>query len=175
MRKTGIVALADEPELTPRDDLRFPTPSGKIEIESEILKQAGLPSLPAYVAKQAPTGDDFTLLFAKTATLAHGQSLNNPLLAERAPEQVLWIHPDRAGPLGIVDGDEVEVNGGGDYTGRLPAKVTPWIHPETVFMLHGYGATVPVARLALGRGVADQRLQHGKLYDFDPAGGRLSQ
>jgi thiosulfate reductase / polysulfide reductase chain A len=171
MREAGFVALADTPRLTPREELTFPTPSGKIEIESEILKQAGLPSLPAYDPKEAPTGGDFTLLFAKTATLAHGQSLNNPLLNERAPEQVLWIHPDRAKPLGIVDGDEVEVNGGGSYTGRLRAKVTPWIHPEAVFMLHGYGATVPLATRALGLGVADQRLQHGKLYDFDPAGG----
>ena len=171
LRETGVVALAAEPGMTPRDELTFPTPSGKIEIESEILKQAGLPSLPEYVAQQAPTGDDFTLLFAKTATLAHGQSLNYPLLNERAPKQVLWINPDRAAPLGIADGDEVEVNGGGSYTGRLRARVTPWIHPDAVFMLHGYGATVPRARLALGLGVADQRLQHGKLYDFDPAGG----
>ena len=94
MRETGIVALAAAPKLIPRDELTFPTPSGKIEIESQILKQAGLPSLPAYVPKEAPTDGDFTLLFAKTATLAHGQSLNNPLLNERAPEQVLWIHPD---------------------------------------------------------------------------------
>ncbi len=101
MREAGIVGLAAAPKLIPRDELRFPTPSGKIEIESGVLKQAGLPSLPAYVAKEAPTGSDFTLLFAKTATLAHGQSLNNPLLNERAPQQVLWIHPDRARPLGI--------------------------------------------------------------------------
>ncbi len=171
IRQAGFAALADRPRLAPREELEFPTPSGKIEIESETLKQAGLPSLPAYVAKEAPTGSEFTLLFAKTATLAHGQSLNNPLLSERAPEQVLWIHPNRARPLGITDGDEVEVNGGGSYTGRLKAKVTSWIHPEAVFMLHGYGATVPLATRALGRGVADQRLQHGKLYEFDPAGG----
>jgi thiosulfate reductase/polysulfide reductase chain A len=38
-------------------------------------------------------------------------------------------------------------------------------------MLHGYGATVPLATRALGLGVADQRLQHGKLYEFDQAGG----
>ena len=49
--------------------------------------------------------------------------------------------------------------------------MTPWIHPEAVFMLHGYGATVPLATRARGVGLADQRLQHGKLYDFDPAGG----
>jgi thiosulfate reductase/polysulfide reductase chain A len=171
MREKGLVGLAGAPKLIPRDQLRFPTPSGKIEIESEVLKQAGLPSLPPYEPKTAPTNDRFTLLFAKTATLAHGQSLNNPLLNERAPEQVLWIHPDRARALGISDGDIVEVNGGGSYVGRIKAKVTPWIHPEAVFMLHGYGATVPLATRARGRGVADQRLQHGKLYDFDPAGG----
>ncbi len=171
MRETGIVPLATAPRLIARDDLKFPTPSGKIEIESSILGQAGLPSLPAYVPKDAPTGDEFTLLFAKTATLAHGQSLNNPLLAERAPEQVLWIHPERAEHLGIADGDEVEITGRGPYSGRLKANVTPWIHPEAVFMLHGYGATVPLATRARGRGVADQRLQHGKLFEFDPAGG----
>ena len=77
-----MVGLAAAPKLIPRDELKFPTPSGKIEIESEILKQAGLPSLPPYILKEAPTGNDFTLLFAKTATLAHGQSLNNPLLNE---------------------------------------------------------------------------------------------
>ena len=171
MRESGFVRLAKAPRLTPRDKLRFPTPSGKIEIDSDLLKQAGLASLPPYEAKTAPAGDQFTLLFAKTATLAHGQSLNNPLLREIAPEQVLWIHPDRARPLGINDGDEVEISGGGSYGGRLKAMVTPWIHPEAVFLLHGYGATVPLATRARGVGVADQRLQSGKLYDFDPAGG----
>jgi thiosulfate reductase/polysulfide reductase chain A len=171
MREEGIVALSDAPTLTPRDELRFPTPSGKIEIESAILKKAGLPSLPPYEPKAAPTGDRFHLLFARPATLAHGQSLNNPILNEIAPKQELWVHPDRAKPLGIADGDEVEINGGGRYSGRIKAKVTPWIHPEVVFMLHGYGATVPLATRAFGLGVADQRLQHGKLYEFDPAGG----
>ncbi len=171
MREKGFVGLADTPALTPRDALKFPTPTGKIEIESEILKQAGLPSLPPYEAKAAPEDDRFWLLFGRTATLAHGQSLNNPILSEVAPEQVLWIHPNRARPLGIADGDDVEVNGAGSYVGTLRARVTPWIHPDAVFMLHGYGATVPLATRARGRGVADQRLQTGKLYDFDPAGG----
>ena len=171
LRETGVVGLASTPTLTPRDELRFPTPSGKIEIESESLRQAGLADLPPYQPKEPTAGDRFILLFAKTATLAQGQSLNNPILSEVAPEQVLWIHPDRAASLGIADGDEVDVDGGGRYVGRIKAMVTPWIHPEAVFMLHGYGATVPLATRARGRGVADQRLQHGKLYDFDPAGG----
>jgi thiosulfate reductase/polysulfide reductase chain A len=174
MRQKGFVALAGPPKLIPREELRLPTPSGKIEIESDTLRKAGLPSLPPYDPKAAPTGDRFHLLFGRPATLAHGQSLNNPILREIAPEQVLWIHPDRARPLGIGDGDEVEVDGGGSYVGRLKARVTQWIHPEAVFMLHGFGATVPLATRACGVGVADQRLQHGKLYDFDPAGGSFA-
>jgi thiosulfate reductase / polysulfide reductase chain A len=171
MREEGFVNLSDSPKLIPREELKFPTPSGKIEIESSILKEAGLHSLPPYIEKEAPGGDRFYMLFGRTATLAHGQSLNNPILNEISPKQVLWIHPDRAKPLGISDGDEVEITGGGSYTGRMKAMVTPWIHPEAAFMLHGFGATVPLARRANGVGVADQRLQHGKLYEFDPAGG----
>ena len=171
MRESGFVTLADKPVLIPKENLKFPTPSGKIEIESDLLSRAGLSSLPPYKAKEAPAGNSFHLLVGRTATLAHGQSLNNPILNDIAPKQVLWIHPDRAGTLGISEGDMVEVNGGGSYTGVMKARVTPWIHPEAAFMLHGFGATVPLATRARGLGVADQRLQHGKLYDFDPAGG----
>ena len=171
MREKGIVDLADTLKLIPRETLKFPTPSGKIEIESDMLKKAGLESLPPYTAKEAPSGNDFNLLFGRTGSLAHGQSLNNPILSGIAPQQVLWIHPDRAKALGIKHGDSVEVNGGGSYTGTLKANVTPWIHRDAVFMLHGYGATVPLATRAKGVGVADQRLQIGKLHDFDPAGG----
>ena len=171
MRESGFVALAKKPELIPREKLKFPTPSGKIEFESGALTKAGLENLPPYKSKEPTAGNNFNMLIGRTATLAHGQSLNNPLLNEIAPKQVLWIHPDRASAIGISDGDDVEVNGGGSYTGIMKAMVTPWIHPEAVFMLHGYGATVPLATRARGLGVADQRLQHGKLYDFDPAGG----
>ena len=171
MRESGFVALAKKPELISRAKLKFPTPSGKIEFESTALTKAGLENLPPYKSKEPTAGNNFNMLIGRTATLAHGQSLNNPLLNEIAPKQVLWIHPDRASAIGISDGDDVEVNGGGSYTGIMKAMVTPWIHPEAVFMLHGYGATVPLATRARGLGVADQRLQHGKLYDFDPAGG----
>jgi len=125
MREEGIVRLAAAPRLTPPDKLRFPTPSGKIEFDSALLKEAGVPSLPPYEPKTAPTGEHFRLLFGRPPTLAHGQSLNNPILNEIAPKQVLWIHPERAKPLGINDGDEVEVSGGGSYVGRITQRAMP--------------------------------------------------
>lgn len=94
MREAGIVRLADAPRLGTRDELKFFTPSGKIEIDSALMAKAGLPFLPPYQPNTAPGGDRFTLLFGRPPTLAHGQSLNNPLLREAAPEQRLWIHPN---------------------------------------------------------------------------------
>ena len=54
-------------------------------------------------------------------------------------------------------------------TGR--ASVTPFIHPEAVFMYHGFGRTIPLQTRAFKRGMADQRLQKGFLSRYDPAGG----
>ena len=85
---------------------------------------------------------------------------------------MLWIHPDRAAPLGIADGDEVEVNGGGRYS-RPPEGQGDAVDPSRgglhAARLRRHGAAGHAR--ACGLGVADQRLQHGKLYDFDPAGG----
>ena len=81
IREKGFVNLSDTLKLFPRETFKFPTPSGKIEIKSELLEKAGLGSLPAYKAKKAPSGNDFNLLFGRTGSLAHGQSLNNPILS----------------------------------------------------------------------------------------------
>lgn len=171
LREKGFVGLCDAPVMRSRDELQFKTPSGKIEFESSMLKQAKLPSLPPYTPTAPVTGNQFYLVFGRPATLSHGQSLNNPLLKELVPEQTLWMNPLRAQTLHIKEGDQVSVNGGGSYTGRLKVHVTPWIHPEAVFMMHGFGSTVPLHSRSYNQGVADQRLQHGKLHEYDPIGG----
>jgi thiosulfate reductase/polysulfide reductase chain A len=170
MREKGFVSLADTPFFFPRDKIPFKTPTGKIEIESEVMKQAGLPSLAPYQPRAVPTGDEFHLMFGHSPVMSGGQSLNNPLLNDLAGPNPLWINDERAKVLGINDGDEVLISSTG-YSAYMTARVTPLIHRDAVFMLHGYGRTVPLQTRACGLGVADQRLQHGKLYEFDPAGG----
>lgn len=171
LRRTGIVFLADKAMLFDRESLRFPTPSGKIEFRSTVLESAGLPSLAPFQAL-APLEepDQFRLLFGRTAVHTHGQTMNNPLLHDLRGDNPLWIHPERAAALGISDGDPVEISGG-DHVATTTVQVTPWIHPEAVFLLHGYGRTVPLQTRACGKGVADQRFLGGMLGAFDPAGG----
>jgi thiosulfate reductase/polysulfide reductase chain A len=174
LRERGIVATTDKPMLWDRDNgLRFPTASGKIEIISPALEQAGLESLPAYRPFERLPDGQFRLLFGKVAQLNHAQSSNNPLLAERVPDNPLWIHPEAAQRLGIANGDKVYISSQGHKV-STHAYVTEGIHPEAVFLLHGLGRTVPRQTRAYNRGVADQRLQVGGLDRFDPAGGGLA-
>ena len=96
--------------------------------------------------------------------------MNNPLLNELRSENPLWMHPERAAQLKIANGDKVEVSNGG-VSMRTVVQVTPMIHPDAVFLLHGFGRSVPRQKRASGKGIADQRLQVGILNVFDPAGG----
>jgi thiosulfate reductase/polysulfide reductase chain A len=174
LRRTGIVPLADRPVLHDRDALRFPTPSGRIEFHSSVLAAAGLPDLPPFIPPPALDGPDaFRLLFGRTAVHTHGQTQNNPLLHDLRSDNPLWMHPERAAALGIADGDRIEVSAAGT-TAETTVTVTPWIHPEAVFLLHGAGRTVPLQTRACGQGVADQRLQGGMLHVTDQAGGGIA-
>lgn len=171
LRDKGLVSLAAKPIMWDREEgLKFKTPSGKIEFISQKLTDAGLPSIAPFQPPKELEEDEFLLLFGRGAAHNHGHTMNNPLLHELAPENALWLHPERASELDIADGDLVEVISDG-YSAKGKAKVTPWIHPDAAFMLHGYGRTVPLQTRAYQKGMADQRLQKGLLTTYDPAGG----
>ena len=170
MREKGFVSLVDKPIMLDRDNLKFKTPSGKIEFVSGVLTEAGLESLPEYIDPPALGDGEFRLLFGRSAVHNHAHTMNNPLLHELLPSNSLWMHPEPAAKLGLSSGDTVEISSNGNEV-RGPVHVTPWIHPEAVFMLHGFGRTIPLQTRAFNQGMADQRLQKGLLDQFDPAGG----
>ena len=164
LREQGVVHLDDNKPAP----LSFKTPSGKIEFEGSVLKEMGLLSFAPYQPRKLEEGQ-FWLLFGRVAMQSHAQSMNNPLLHELLPENDLWIHPEAATRLGIRSGDMIRVTSG-DRIAEGRALVTDRIHPEAVFMLHGFGRTVPALSRAYGRGMSDQYLQQGKLFDFDRVG-----
>lgn len=171
LRGRGVVPLSEKPITFDREKgLRFKTPSGKIEIISEVWTKAGLPSLAEFRPPPDLEPDGFRLLFGRCAVHNHGHTANNPLLHEIMSENPLWMHPSRAEQLGLANGALVEVSNQ-EYAAKTRLMVTPWIHPDAVFMMHGFGRTVPLQTRAYGRGVADQRLQKGLLTVYDPAGG----
>ncbi len=170
---TGMVYLSDGPVYRDRDQLSFKTPSGKIEMVSGHLESHGITSLMPYEALERPPQGEFRLTFGRCATHTQGHTVNNPLLFEQMPENVLWINTTAAAGMGIEDGDRVAVSQNG-YSETITAKVTDMIHPEAVFVIHGFGHTCPAESRARGKGLADNKFMQGGLDLWDPAGGAVA-
>jgi thiosulfate reductase/polysulfide reductase chain A len=170
----GFVELADKPLYRPMSEVTLPTPSGKIEMVSGKWAKAGHETLPPYVSPASPPEGMFRIAFGRVGVHTQGHTVNNPLLAEQMPENVAWIHPSRAEKLGIADGDMVEVFSAKGQTGRLKAFVTECVHPEALFMVHGFGHKLPAESRAFGKGAADNELMPGGLEFWDKGGGCLS-
>jgi thiosulfate reductase/polysulfide reductase chain A len=155
----GFVAYGKDQIFWDRlNGLKLKTPSGKIEFKSSLLENAGYPSFPEYQSVIRPSGNQFRLVTGRVALHTHLSTQNNPYLNEVVPENVLWINTAKAGELGIKNGDLVSV-ASNKASGQLKAYVTDLIHPETVFMLHGFGHQAKLASRSYNRGVSDSLLQ----------------
>jgi thiosulfate reductase/polysulfide reductase chain A len=170
---TGQVQLTQQPRYRAFDELKFKTPSGKIEIVSAKLEDNGLPSLKPYQAPAEPPAGSFRLTFGRCALHTQGHTVNNPMLFDQMPENVLWINKHAAAGLGIAEGDIVRVSQNG-YSETIRAKVTDFIHPEAVFVVHGFGHRLPPESRAFGKGLADNMFMKGGLEIWDPAGGAIA-
>lgn len=161
---TGEIALCDEEQWLDRQEgLRFPTPSGKIQLCAEHLAAC---DVPAWVdpPEERPLGKgELRLITGKSAVHTQGRTTaNNPVLGEILPAGRVQLHPRTAARLGVVDGGEVELSCG-EETQRGVARLTDLLHPEVAFVLHGFGDTVPARSRSHGRGVSDTRLCRGQL------------
>ncbi|MEN2994906.1 MAG: molybdopterin-dependent oxidoreductase [Thermodesulfovibrio sp.] len=160
--KTGQVALCKEPKMYSRDELKFKTPSGKFEILSPKMAEREVPFFYDHQTPAKPNTEEgeFRLVFGRMAVHTHVQTHNNKYLNEIVPENELWINDKVASKLGIKNGDWVEVSSE-DYTGKIRAKVTPFIHPEAVFMYRGFENEVPWKSRSYGKGLNEGRLLKG--------------
>jgi thiosulfate reductase/polysulfide reductase chain A len=176
LEEKGYVELADKPVWWDRmNDLKFETPSKKIEFVSSLLEKNGIPSFKPFESPKKPKKGHYRLAFGRSPVHTHGRTQNNPVLHEIMPENTLWINADAAGRLGVSDGDLVEVTStDGSYSGSIIAQVTPFIHPEAVFMVHGFGRKIPWQTRGYNKGLGDYRFETGLLDVYDPAGGGIA-
>jgi thiosulfate reductase/polysulfide reductase chain A len=164
----GFVPLTDKTLLWDRQDgIKFKTPSGKIELVSSLMENAGFPSFVPYTPMPAPPAGRLRLIVGRCAAHTHISTQNNLHLNELVAENELWINTQPAGRLGIKNGDYIEVTSP-VAVGKIRAKVTDFIHPEAVFMLHGFGKTVPAQTRCYLKGASDALLQENVT---DPVGG----
>lgn len=124
----------------------FNTPSKKVEIYSETLKQYGYDPLPTFhepaesLVSRPDLVGKYPLMFlggGKTRAYTHSQCRNLPSLRKLVPEPLVKIHPKTAYNLGIDDGDRVKVESPRGSI-ELKAKLSEDVHPKVVAMQHGW-------------------------------------
>lgn len=120
---------------------RLTTPSGRIELYSEAMKQAGLPPMPTYTplkegfdGRRRPEADErYPLMFVSPPNHNFLNSTFSNVEKHRKMEKrpLLQLHPLDAEGRGISDGDRVAVYNG---RGRIEteASVTDKMLPGTV-------------------------------------------
>jgi anaerobic selenocysteine-containing dehydrogenase len=132
-------------------ELRFPTPSGKVEFASDRAATLGLPRLPVYEPAEEDGRRDheraarYPLILRQGRTLTHfhafydhGQAL--PSLAKADPEPHLWINPQDASARSIIDGSKIQLqNDRGTMMAR--AEVTDRVPSGVVWMRDGWRGT----------------------------------
>jgi thiosulfate reductase/polysulfide reductase chain A len=170
---TGMVPLSKDPKYRKVEELKFKTPSGKIEIIANKLETQGLPSLKPYEPVPNPGEGQFRLTFGRCAVHTQGHTVNNLLLFKEMPENELWLNKRVGESMGISDGERVEISGG-KHSVTIKAKLTDLIHTEAVFMVHGFGHTLTAESRAIGKGVLDNSLMPRGLDLWDPAGGGMA-
>lgn len=118
----------------------FNTPSGKLEIYSQVMEKWGYDPLPFYeeplespvstpeIAKEYPL---ILNIGGKTPIYWHSQGRQISLLREIIPDPLAEIHPRTAEEIGIKDGDWVFIE---TRRGRIKmrARLTLGIHPRVI-------------------------------------------
>ncbi len=126
--------------------LGFATRTGKFELFSPVLAEAGYAPVPVYREPgESPLSTpellgDYPLILdvgRRVAVYTHSRHRNLPSLRKAEPEPLAEIHPATAGDYGIGEGETVEVS---TLRGRirLKARLTQHIRPDTVSLLHGW-------------------------------------
>jgi anaerobic selenocysteine-containing dehydrogenase len=118
----------------------FNTPSGKVEIYSQQLKEWEYDPLPSYQdLPESPLLKEYPLIFtsAKDPFYFHSAYRNISSLRKLSPEPIVLIHPDTAAHLGIDEGDWVSVETK-QGTIRQKAKLNTEIDPRVVVVSFGW-------------------------------------
>jgi thiosulfate reductase/polysulfide reductase chain A len=151
---------------TPGAPVKLNTPSGKIELYSQTLADAGFDPLPRFTRHAARPDGFYHLNYGRAPQHSFSRTQNNPVLYQLMPENLVWIHPDAAAQFDIENESYVLlVNQDGVVSNRVRVRITERTRPDSVWMVHGFGHTAAGLKLAYGRGADDSTLMTRVLYD----------
>ena len=162
LRVRGSVAVPGRPYIEERieaDGPLFPTETGKIELYSKTLKEAGFDPLPKFTEQGDPPPGFLRLIYGRAPVHSFARSENNEALHALMPENELWISTTSARRFGFNGGERIVLeNTDGVRCAPILLKVTEGIRNDCVYMVHGFGHKSRALHLAYGRGASDTGL-----------------
>lgn len=141
---------AHQPRPTAASADWFGTPSGKVELESQVLKDFGFPALPEWAPPpDAPDAEYPHLMVSgpRTAAYINSQFRGIPAVQARLNKPYALVHSTLAAKLGLADGQLVDVLGRRGAV-RLTLRVSEDVHPQTVVTPAGWEGAANVNALS---------------------------
>jgi thiosulfate reductase/polysulfide reductase chain A len=163
MKKTGIRRYERSSRdlyLTPGEDYGFNTPTGKIELYSTSLADAGFDPMPVYTPHPEPPEGYYRLIYGRAPMHTFGRTSNNPNLHDLMEENALWVNPKVADLWNLKKDQYIWLKNQDGVVSGFPVKVrvTERIRWDSVYIVHGFGHKNNKLKRAFGNGANDSEL-----------------
>ena len=151
--RTGFIDIAGLPDgpLPKTPGLR--TSGGKVSVFDPSLKSRGIAPLAPFTVKSGLEAGRFRLIAGGCGIHYEGNTLNVPLLNRQMSENVLWMNRSAAESLGIANGDRVRI-ASEDIEETIAVRLSEFMAPDAVFLVSGFGRSIPAESRAFGKGVS---------------------
>ncbi len=163
MKRTGVKTFdrtADNLYFYPDEDVEFYTATGKIELYSTALEEAGFDPMPKYTAHEEPPAGFYRLNYGRAPMHTFSRTSNNPNLTDLMDENSVWVNPRVAKEWGLSTGQYVHLVNQDGRKSEFPirVRVTERIRWDSVYMVHGFGHQEKKLRRCYGKGASDTNL-----------------
>jgi len=174
LKKDGVI-MGEHKPITVEEglELKFETPSGKVEFWSDPLAKAGFDPVPKYTRHPAAPEGHFRLITGRAPGHTFSRTQSNPFLHDLMPENEVWVNTATAARLGLKNREYVKLkNQDGVVSNRIRVKATQRIRDDCVYMVYGFGHTNKMLKTAYLRGASAGGLN--TRYATDPIMGATS-
>lgn len=131
----------------------FQTSDGRVSVFDPSLKSRRIAPLAPFTAKAEMEAGRFRLIAGGCGIHCEGNTLNVPLLNRQMPENVLWMNRSAAEGLGIANGDKVRIATENNEE-VIAVRLSQFMTQEAVFLVTGFGRSIPAESRAFGKGVS---------------------
>jgi thiosulfate reductase / polysulfide reductase chain A len=163
MQRIGVKTLereADDIYFAPGEEVEFYTPTGKIELYSNALAEAGFDPMPNYTPHEEPPEGFYRLIYGRAPMHTFSRTANNANLTDIMDENAVWVNPKVAREWDLNNDQYIYLKNQDDVVSDFPVKVriTERIRWDSVYMVHGFGHKEKKLTRSYGKGVSDTQL-----------------